>query len=137
MDFLLKIPGELQQEAADTTPQGGHKGRLTSSGPFIRTRLPIKKGQTKLILTSPIGKEVTYASRFDFGTSNNEAEYEALLAGLRLAVKMGAKRVMALTDSRLAANQVLGEFEAKDKRMEKYVKAVQQIMILLKSFTIK
>ncbi|GKD23813.1 suppressor of mec-8 and unc-52 protein homolog 1, partial [Tanacetum coccineum] len=35
-----------------------------------------------LILTDPNGQEVTYALRFDFKTSNNEAEYEALIAGL-------------------------------------------------------
>lgn len=72
-------------------------------------------------------EEVTYALRFDFHTSNNEAKYEALLAGLRVAVKMGAEKVTTLIDSRLAANQITGEFGAKDKRMEKYVKAIQQI----------
>ena len=50
---------------------------------------------------------------------------------------MGAKRVLALTDSRLADNQVSKEVEAKDTRMEKYVKAVQRITGSLKSFTIK
>ena len=42
-----------------------------------------------LILADPDGKEVTYALRFEFPASNNEAEYEALIAGLELAVKMG------------------------------------------------
>ena len=49
----------------------------------------------RLILTSLEGEEVTYALRFDFHTSNNEVEYEALLAGLRLAKQMGAKSVTA------------------------------------------
>ena len=64
----------------------------------------------------------------------NEEEYEALLAGLRLAVTMGAEQIEAMTDLRLAANQVSGEFKTQDKRMEKYVKAVQQITSTLKSF---
>ncbi|GJZ21367.1 reverse transcriptase domain-containing protein [Tanacetum coccineum] len=38
-----------------------------------------------LMLISPEGKEYTYALRFKFKTTNNEAEYEALLAGLRIA----------------------------------------------------
>ena len=67
-----------------------------------------------LILTSSEGEEVTYALRFDFHTSNNNAEYEALLAGLCLAKQMGAKAVMALTDSRLAVNQINGSFETRD-----------------------
>lgn len=57
-----------------------------------------------LILTSLTGEELTYALRFDFHTSNNEAEYEALLAGLRLAVTMGEERIIALIDSCLVAN---------------------------------
>ena len=42
-----------------------------------------------LRLVSPDGQELTYAIRLDFKSTNNEAEYEALLAGLRLAVKLG------------------------------------------------
>ncbi|GJZ37796.1 reverse transcriptase domain-containing protein [Tanacetum coccineum] len=38
-----------------------------------------------LILTSPDGTEFTYALRFQFTASNNEAEYKALIAGLRIA----------------------------------------------------
>ncbi|GJS14870.1 reverse transcriptase domain-containing protein [Tanacetum coccineum] len=38
-----------------------------------------------LMLIDPAGKEYTYALRFEFETTNNEAEYEALLAGLRIA----------------------------------------------------
>ena len=63
-----------------------------------------------LLLTSLEGEEVTYALRFDFHTSNNKAEYEALLAGLRLAKQMGAEAVAVLTDSRLAANQINRSF---------------------------
>lgn len=71
-----------------------------------------------------VGEEVTYKLRFDFHTSNNKAKYEALLAGLRIIRKMGVEKITTLSDSRLSANQVSGEFETKDKRMEKYVRAV-------------
>ncbi|GJV10992.1 reverse transcriptase domain-containing protein [Tanacetum coccineum] len=39
----------------------------------------------RLILTNPEGKEFTYALRFEFDVSNNEAEYESLVVGLRIA----------------------------------------------------
>ncbi|GJU13184.1 reverse transcriptase domain-containing protein [Tanacetum coccineum] len=42
-----------------------------------------------LILTNPEGAKFTYAMRFRFDATNNEAEYEALIAGLRIAEKMG------------------------------------------------
>nr|GFB43378.1 reverse transcriptase domain-containing protein [Tanacetum cinerariifolium] len=48
-----------------------------------------------LILTNPEGVEFTYALRFQFATSNNEAEYEALVAGLRIATQMGVKNLHA------------------------------------------
>lgn len=57
-----------------------------------------------LIMTSPIGEEITYTLQFNFHTSNNEAEYEALLARLRLAVKIGVERIITLIDSRQAGN---------------------------------
>lgn len=50
---------------------------------------------------------------------------------------MGAEAVAALTDSRLATNQVYGSFKTRDKRMEKYVKIVQQLTKSFKEFTIK
>ncbi|GJX98208.1 reverse transcriptase domain-containing protein [Tanacetum coccineum] len=46
-----------------------------------------------LILTRPEGMEFTYALRFQFTASNNEAEYEALIAGLRIAAQMGVCNV--------------------------------------------
>ncbi|CAI9300640.1 unnamed protein product [Lactuca saligna] len=44
-----------------------------------------------LILKNPMGDEITYALRFDFQVSNNEAKYKAILEGLRLAQEVGTK----------------------------------------------
>nr|GEU89507.1 reverse transcriptase domain-containing protein [Tanacetum cinerariifolium] len=44
-----------------------------------------------LIITNPKGMESTYALRFRFNATNNEAGYEALIAGLRIAGQMGGK----------------------------------------------
>nr|GEW54203.1 reverse transcriptase domain-containing protein [Tanacetum cinerariifolium] len=46
-----------------------------------------------LILTNPEGVEFTYALLFQFTASNNEAEYEALVVGLRIATQMGVKNI--------------------------------------------
>nr|GFA50803.1 reverse transcriptase domain-containing protein [Tanacetum cinerariifolium]GFA52754.1 reverse transcriptase domain-containing protein [Tanacetum cinerariifolium]GFA52877.1 reverse transcriptase domain-containing protein [Tanacetum cinerariifolium] len=59
-----------------------------------------------LILTNPEGMEFTYALRFEFDATNNEPEYEALIAGLRIAKQMSVKNLQANLDSRLVANQV-------------------------------
>ncbi|GJU69090.1 reverse transcriptase domain-containing protein [Tanacetum coccineum] len=48
-----------------------------------------------LILTNPEGMEFIYALRFEFTATNNEAEYEALIAGLRIAARMGIRNLEA------------------------------------------
>ncbi|GJS62294.1 reverse transcriptase domain-containing protein [Tanacetum coccineum] len=70
-----------------------------------------------LILTNPEGAEFTYAMRFRFEATNNEAEYEALIAGLRIAEQMGVKNLQAHVDSRLVANQVNSSYIAKEPGM--------------------
>nr|XP_043630179.1 uncharacterized protein LOC122601489 [Erigeron canadensis] len=80
-----------------------------------------------LILTNPDGQEFTYALRFDFKASNNAAEYEALLAGLRIAKQMKVEHIHAYIDSQIVAFQVYGTYEAKEPSMKKYLEKVRQI----------
>ncbi|GKA55375.1 reverse transcriptase domain-containing protein [Tanacetum coccineum] len=61
-----------------------------------------------LILINPEGMEFAYALIFRFDATNNKAEYEALIAGLRIAEQMGVKNLQAYVDSQLVANQVNG-----------------------------
>ncbi|GKB62260.1 reverse transcriptase domain-containing protein [Tanacetum coccineum] len=89
-----------------------------------------------LILTSPDGAEFTYALRFQFTASNNEAEYEALLAGLRIAAQMGVRNVRVSVDSKLVANQVLGTYIAKEENMIKYLEKVKSLVSGFASFSI-
>nr|GEX70514.1 reverse transcriptase domain-containing protein [Tanacetum cinerariifolium] len=89
-----------------------------------------------LILTSPEGVELTYALRFQFTASNNEAEYEALVAGLRIAVRMGVKNIQVSVDSKLVANQVLGVYVAKEDNMIKYLEIVKGLVSGFTTFSI-
>ena len=81
-----------------------------------------------LVLQSPDGFTVEYALKLDFPTTNNEAEYEALIAGLGLARIMRVKNLKVCGDSRLVVSQVNGEFEAKDETMAKYLRVVKATM---------
>ncbi|XP_071699265.1 uncharacterized protein [Rutidosis leptorrhynchoides] len=60
-----------------------------------------------LVLTSPDGEEYTYALKFCFYASNNEAEYEAILSGLRIAVEMGITNLRAYVDSQIVASKLM------------------------------
>ncbi|XP_021985296.1 protein NYNRIN-like [Helianthus annuus] len=74
--------------------------------------------------------------RFDFECSNNEAEYEALLAGLRMAQSMGATRVDAYVDSLLVNNQVNETCEAKDETMAKYLAKTKELIASFDNVTL-
>jgi len=67
-----------------------------------------------VILEGPNGVLIEQSLRFSFKASNNQAEYEALIAGILLAKEMGARVLMAKSDSLLVTGQVTGEFQAKD-----------------------
>lgn len=60
--------------------------------------------------------------RLGFHASNNEAEYEALIASLRVVQKLDAKEVKVFSDSKLVVSQIKGSFEMKDSRMSQYLK---------------
>ncbi|GJV82093.1 reverse transcriptase domain-containing protein [Tanacetum coccineum] len=90
-----------------------------------------------LILTNLEGMEFTYALRFRFGATNNEAEYEALIAGLRIAEQMGVKSLQANVDSCLVANQVNGTYVAKEADMIHYMEKVRTLTSGFKAFSIK
>ena len=68
---------------------------------------------------------IEQALRFAFKASNNQAEYEALVAGMLLAKEMGAQNLLVKSDSQLITGQVSGEFQAKDPQMVAYLKYVQ------------
>ncbi|CAL9024921.1 unnamed protein product [Prunus brigantina] len=90
-----------------------------------------------LVLTTPDGSKVEYALRFNFRTSNNEAEYEALLAGLRLAKIMSAKQISIHSDSQLIVNQITADFTAKDASMSAYLSAAHQLLQKFQAYEIR
>ncbi|GJW19900.1 reverse transcriptase domain-containing protein [Tanacetum coccineum] len=87
-------------------------------------------------MTSPEGTEFTYALRFQFTASNNEAEYEALIAGLQIAAQIGVRNVHVSVDSKLVANQVLGTYVAKEENMIKYLEKVKSMVNGFTNFSI-
>ncbi|XP_028067777.1 uncharacterized protein LOC114270461 [Camellia sinensis] len=73
-----------------------------------------------IVLVSPNGLTIEHSITLGFPASNNEAEYEALLAGLKSTLQVRASELMVYSDSQLVVNQVSGVYEAKDDRMTKY-----------------
>ena len=86
-----------------------------------------------LILTSPEGIDIKYALRFGFQASNNEVEYEAVIAGLNLAHSMEVDQLEVCNDSQLVVRQIEDAYEAKGEKMILYLKKVRD---LLKKFVL-
>ena len=73
-----------------------------------------------------------YSLIFGFQASNNEAEYEVVIAGLHLAHSMEADQLEICSDSQLVVKQIKDSYEAKGEKMILYLKKVRE---LLKKFT--
>ena len=76
--------------------------------------------------SSPEGDVVECMVHLDFPTTNNEAEYEALIAGLDLTKAAGATSVVIYCDSQVITNQVNGDYKCKVKRMKRYLDQVKR-----------
>ena len=84
-----------------------------------------------LILTSLEGIDIEYALRFGFQASNNEVEYEAVIAGLNLAHSLEVDQLEVCSDSQLVVRQIEDTYEAKSGRRILYL---QKVRDLLKTF---
>ena len=80
-----------------------------------------------VVLVSPRGDRLSYVLQIHFDSSNNEAEYEALLYGLRMAISLGVRRLMVYGDSGLVVNQVMKEWDVRSPAMIGHCNAVRKL----------
>ena len=81
-----------------------------------------KRGGASVVITSLEEDVLKYGVQIKFPITNNKEKYEAILIGLRIAQTFGAKNILLKSDSQLIIGQVKGDFEAKETRMQKYLK---------------
>jgi len=116
-DFVVELSSETVQSVGDDYPWvlsvDGSSNQLGSGD--------------GVILEGPNGVLIEQSLRFAFKANNNQAEYEALIADILLAKEMGAKVLMAKSDSLLITGQVTGEFQTKDPQMAAYLEYVQEL----------
>ena len=83
-------------------------------------------GGVDVVLLSPEGDIVECMICLDFPTTNNEAEYETLIASLDLARAARATSVVIYCDSQVITNQINGDYECKGERMRLYLNQVRK-----------
>jgi ribonuclease HI len=76
------------------------------------------------ILISPSKIKTCYAAILEFNCTNNIAEYEAILLGLRKLKAMGLRRAVLKSDSQVITGQVDKSSKARDPKLEKYLDIV-------------
>ncbi|KAL5565151.1 hypothetical protein UlMin_028315 [Ulmus minor] len=81
-----------------------------------------------VILFSPEGVRLSCALRFCFKATNNQVEYEALLASLRLAKEVSARHLLIYSDSQLIVNQVNSEYQEKGEKMASYLEKSKELL---------
>jgi ribonuclease HI len=89
------------------------------------------------VLISPSKTKTCYAARLDFNCTNNIAEYEALLLGLRKLKAMGIRRAILKSDSQAISGHVDKSSKARYPKLEKYLDAVRRIEASFKGFSVK
>jgi ribonuclease HI len=138
---------ELMGETLSFAPRKAIKSQVLADflAEWVDTQLPTAPIQTELwtmyfdgslmktgagaslLFISPLGKHVRYVIRLHFLASNNVAEYEALINGLRIAVELGVRCLDAQGDSQLVIDQVMKNSHCRDQKMEAYCDEVRRL----------
>lgn len=92
------------------------------------------QGGSEIVLRHPIGVDSEVALKLEFSVMNNEAEYEALIAGVKLVHKLGAKHLIAYVDSQLVVHKFEGSHVAKEANMISYLKQVKDLQQQFSTF---
>jgi ribonuclease HI len=89
--------------------------------------LKLEGAAAGVLLISPIGEQLKYVLEIFWKVSNNEAEYKALLHGLRLAASRGIKRLLVYGDSAVVINQVNKSWDHNKENMDAYCLEVRKL----------
>jgi ribonuclease HI len=89
--------------------------------------LKLGGGGARVLFIGPTREQLKYVFQILFEVSNNEAEYKALLHGLRLVVSLGIKRLLIYGDSLLVIQQVKKEWDINKDTMDAYVAEIHKL----------
>ncbi|XP_025678147.1 uncharacterized protein [Arachis hypogaea] len=97
----------------------------------------VTSGGAGVILESQNGVVIEQSVRYEFPVLNNQAEYEALLAGLALAKEVRAKTIEINTDSLVVSSQINGDYQTRDPLLQQYLAKVNKLKEEFNQITIR
>ena len=80
-----------------------------------------------ILFISPRGEQLKYVLQLFFKATNNAAEYEALIHGLRIASSLGIKRLLAYGDSKVVIQQLNKDWDCTQEKMDAYCKDIRNL----------
>jgi ribonuclease HI len=89
--------------------------------------LKLEGASAGVLLISPTSEQLKDVLQIFWKISNNEAEYEALLHGLRLAISLGIKRLLVYDNSAVVINQVNKSWDRNKENMDAYCLEVRKL----------
>jgi ribonuclease HI len=90
-----------------------------------------------VVLVAPSKVRTCYAAKLDFSCTNNIAEYEALLLGLRKLRAMGIRRAILKTDYQVISGHVDKSSKTRNPKLEKYLDTVRRLEASFEGFSVK
>src|SRR5438046_7433332 len=94
---------------------------------YFDVSLMLEGAVAGIVLISPTGECLSYVLQIYLPASNNAAEYEALLHGLRIAISLGIRWLAVRGDSELVVNQVQKEYSCTSTKMLAYYQKVRKL----------
>ncbi|XP_072087044.1 uncharacterized protein [Arachis hypogaea] len=86
------------------------------------------QGGAGVVLTDSHERNMSFMFRLDFSCTNNEAEYEALMLGLKMDQEVGIKKLHVKGDSNLIIQQIQGGYSTKERSLDLYREQVWRMM---------
>jgi ribonuclease HI len=94
---------------------------------YFDDSLNLEGASAGVLFISPQGDHLKYVLQIHYKESNNGAEYEALIHGLRITVSLGIKRLIAYGDSKVVIDQVNKACDIKKNSMNAYCTEVRKL----------
>ncbi|XP_020084900.1 uncharacterized protein LOC109707778 [Ananas comosus] len=127
--LVCDLPDEHIMFATDNQPYWKmYFDGASSIQPAFSPNIPQIKAGIGLIFITPEGGILRYSLALSEPRTNNEAEYEALVAGLEIAIQLNIQKLHIFGDSQLIINQVEGEFKVHKPELVEYQTRVKYLM---------
>ncbi|XXG83702.1 hypothetical protein AAC387_Pa10g1395 [Persea americana] len=131
-DFIVEFTSQSSAPSLLDTELGDNKDTETEQEQswkvFVDGSSMSNRAGAGIVLQSPEGLVIEQALTFGFKASNNEAEYEALIAGLNSAKILEARLIVVFSDSQLVANELSRDYQARDDRMAAYLAHTKELL---------